>query len=368
MLKMLQSRLIFTLVMCFCFFCVSNTSFSNGRWSKTKPLEWKWSRKEIKDMKSELDKVKEVSAGVYEYESEHWITRTYHTPRFTIQVAKYMEMFYDVFNTAFLFKADYAFKEKPVLIVFSSQDQYYSKFNGIQGSGGMFTASWKTNGNEVVHASLKLGTYYAADKAEPDFDSKAKLGTIQHEATHCLFQKMFGAKKIPNWLTEGAATYYEAWELRQKLTDSGNAPKDIRARAARRKHSDGIETMTYLTKKMGGALPRLDYLISLDTLKKWNSDNMGEETSYHYAIAETFIDYLMSSKNRRPFLLKIMERLYNNEKPIITAQEQLEHEEDWLKFIDQKWGIKFNSAEIKKRRKELEDRVAEAEKTAENKK
>ena len=94
-------------------------------------------------------------------------------------------------------------------------------------------------------------------------------------------------------------------------------------------------------------------VITLDTLKKWNSDNMGEETSYHYAIAETFIDYLMSSKNRRPFLLKIMERLYNNEKPIITAQEQLEHEEDWLKFIDQKWGIKFNSAEIKKRRKEL---------------
>lgn len=331
-----------------------------------KELDWRWKPAEVKEMRAEIDNVTQDEDGAYVHEGENWIVKTYLTPRFTVQCSKYMEMFSEIFLKAFLFKQEFDFKDvKPTLIIFKSQSAY-TKFSGIEGSAGVFMLRWKKQGNEHI-PELTLAAYYESKTKEPSFDKDAPLGVIQHEATHCLLRRIFGRRNIPVWLNEGAATYYEAWDIRLRISDDDGSRGNITARKKRREYSWRPRVMAWYTEKKGGELPSLDYLTSLGDSVKWNIDNMGDQTGYHYCISESFTDYLMNSRNRRPFLFTMMERIYNDEHPVITPEEQLEHEKDWLMFLESHWGVKFDPKKIAARVEELRKRVRES-KSASNSK
>ncbi len=333
----------------------------NGNKFKPIPLDWDWKASEITALKDMLKDVKTKEDGSFEYEGPTWIIRTFHTPRFTVQVSQYMEMFSDIFSVAFQFQKESELKDiKPILTVYPNESAY-QRVVELRGSAGVFyVPPYKISpSKQLIDFKLMLATYYVSVEKEPSFDKKAPLGIIQHEATHCLLQKVFGPKKIPDWLTEGAATYYESWDIRKKVSDDDAATSNVKIRNDRRTHSWRPQAMQYLTKKKNGELPRLDYVTSLDTYDKWNCDNMGEQTSYHYCLAESFMDYLMNSKNRRPFLYAIMQRLHDGVTPIVTPEEQLEHERAWLMFLEEKWGVKFDKNRIQQRVEELKKRVDE---------
>lgn len=324
------------------------------------PLDWKWKSSEIRDMKKDMENVKTNGDGSFEYEGPTWTVRTFHTPRFTIQVSRYMEMFTEIFNMAFDFQKESNLKDyKPLMTVYPS-DAAYQEATSIKGSCGVFMYRYQTQGDKVISADLQLATFYQSNEKEPSFDKEAPLDTIQHEATHCLLQKIFGTVNIPNWLTEGAATYYESWDIRKKISDNDSSPKNVKVRNDRRTHSWRPRSAQYYTKRRSGELPRLDYLTSLNTLKLWNCDNMGETTGYHYCLAESFMDYLMNSKKRRPFLYAMMQRLHDGQLPVITPEEQLEHEKAWLMFLEEKWGVAFDPNRVKLRVDELKKRVEES--------
>lgn len=311
-------------------------------------------------MRKYLNDVKKNDDGSFEYEGENWIIKTYHTPRFTVQVSKYIEMFTDIFNKAFVLKRDFEFKDvKPLFIVYPDESSYL-KSGAILGSAGQFFSNWEGS-SDNLKVTLVLKTYYKTRKKEPTFDDKAPLSIIQHEATHCLLQRIYGTKEIPNWLNEGAATYYEAWNIRLKISDSGNSKKDVAARKDRITHSWRVKRLEHYIKENNNELPRMDYLVSLVNYDDWNVDNMGPITGYHYMISESFFDFLMHRKSLRKFMLTLLERTLDGEEKIITDAELLEYEKEWLKFLEKFWGCKFSKSKIKARVQELSERKKAAE-------
>lgn len=332
----------------------------NAQNFKPVPLDWDWKSAETAALKTMVKEVKTNADGSFEYDGPSWVVQTYHSPRFTVQVSQYMEMFTDIFMVAFQFQKESDLKDfKPRMIVFASESAYQALVQ-VPGSAGVFMPMFRTEktSGKLVDAKLTLATYYSSVEKEPSFDKKAPLGVIQHEATHCLLQKIYGSQRIPVWLNEGTATYYESWNIRLKISEDDTSSANVKARDDRRKHSWRPMAMQYFTKRKNGELPRLDYLTSLTTGKEWNVDGMGDETSYNYCIAESFMDYLMNSKNRRPFLYAIMQRLHDGEKVIITPEEQLQHEKDWLQFLNEKWGVAFDKIRIQQRVEELKKRAA----------
>ena len=85
------------------------------------------------------------------------------------------------------------------------------------------------------------------------------------------------------------------------------------------------------------------YLLRLTTLKEWDIDNMGPRTGMHYALAESFADFLISDKEARKHLKSIFIRLTKDEKELLTEEEIKFLEPRWHKHLRQMWGINAKS-------------------------
>lgn len=332
--------------------------------TRGKPLNWEWKIEEIKELKGLLKKVTKNDDGSFSLETDNWRVHTWHTPLFTAQAGKYMELFTAVFNKAFMLKGDRGFKDfKPELSVYANRKMYLEKSNGDEWSLGLCVSQWDSTGA----VQITLHTYYEhnskKDGKEPVFGTKVPLNTIQHEGTHCLLQCVYGPMKIPYWLNEGAATYYEAWPLRAKISDDGESKEDIKARATRRTFSSRPwEMREYFNQNKKSDLPHLDKLVTANSREEFYCDNGGKLTLLNYDMASSFIDFLMSSRKRRPFMLSLLERIRERRgecspaNPWINDAELQEYEEQWLRFVIGNWGVKFDMNKIKERARELRAR------------
>lgn len=340
-----------------------------------RPLNWEWNKAEIKELKELVKNVKNEADGSLTLETENWRIRTWHTPLFTAQAGKYMEIFSETFFKAFMLKGERGFKDfKPELRVYKSRGDYLTQSGAPEWSAGLCKSSWRCQGGKCV-PDINLHTYYnyspsakGKGKLEPVFGTQIPLGTIQHEGTHCLLQCIYGPIMIPMWLNEGAASYYEAWLLRAKISESGEEKSDIAARVKRRSFTTGPRSMQgyYAGKKL--ELPTLDKLLSANTHDLFYCDNGGPQTKLNYDLSESFIDFLMSSRKRRPFMMTVLERVRDQkgvmtaDKPFVTDEEMLEYEKDWLEFLYQQWGVPFSKERALERAKELKARVQQKNK------
>ncbi len=291
--------------------------------------KWIWEKDELKKI-AEMEKKVAFKDGFFVFETDNWIVKTELGERFTAEAALFMEIFNAVFLEVFNFKTGSEVDIKPSLIIFNSAEKDAQV--GISGSRGVFT--WRQAGNKV---EFTLYTYMKADRLSTF--SNCYHPVIQHEGTHCLVQKLVGTRHVPAWLTEGMATFYEYWDYRSKASPSGNKPKDVEARKKRltlsaRKHHlrDGV-------RNSGGQYPPLKYLLSLNTLQEWAVDGMGPRTGLHYAMAESFADFLISDKKSRESLRIIFARLVKGEKELLQEKEIAELEPKWHKHLQEVWGI-----------------------------
>ncbi|MBP5233411.1 MAG: hypothetical protein J6333_08390 [Planctomycetes bacterium] len=348
---------------------------------KYQPLDWEWKKAEIAELKELAQQVKTDPAdGSLTLETANWRIRTWHTPLFTAQAGKYMELFSEVFFKAFILKGERGFQGfKPELRIHPSRDSYLAT-GAAQWSAGVNMARWTVSGGKVT-PEITLHTCFPYQKgengkegskgkkgggkgaAEPVFGSKVPLGTIQHEATHCLLQCIYGPMVIPMWLNEGAASYYEGWPLRQRISEEGESPKDVEARNKRRSHSPGPrELSAQFRQRKDAPIPTLEELTSANGPAEFYCDNGGPRTRLNYNLAESFIDFLMNSRNRRPLMLAILERVKEQQgraepgKPFVTEAEIAEHEKDWLEFLQARWGVKLPAAPLKERLRALKEK------------
>lgn len=346
---------------------------------KYQPLDWEWKKAEIAELKELAKQVKTETDGSFTLETANWRVRTWHTPLFTAQAGKYMEIFSEVFFKAFILKGERGFTGfKPELCIHASRESYLAT-GAAPWSAGVSMTRWTAAGDKItpeitLHACFPYqkeesnkdggkGKKGGKGAAEPVFGTKVPLGTIQHEATHCLLQCVYGPMEIPMWLNEGAASYYEGWPLRQKISEEGESAKDVEARNKRRGHSPGPrELRAQLRQRKDAPIPTLAELTSANAQAEFYCDNGGPRTRLNYNLAESFIDFLMNSRNRRPLMLAILERVREQKgragpgKPFVTEAEIAEHEKDWLQFLETRWGAKFPPAQLKERLRALKEK------------
>ncbi|MCX7934215.1 MAG: hypothetical protein N3A66_03035 [Planctomycetota bacterium] len=291
--------------------------------------KWIWEKDELKKI-AEMEKKVAFKDGYFVYETDNFIVKTELGERFTAEAALFMEIFHAVFLEVFNFKTGSEVDIKPTLVIFKSAERYAQV--GIGGSRGVFT--WRQAGEKVEFA---LYTYMKEDRL-CNF-SNCYHPVIQHEGTHCLVQKLVGTKPVPAWLTEGMATFYEYWDYRSKASPSGNKPKDAEARKKRLTLSERKHYLRDGVRESGGQYPTLKYLLSLNTLRQWDVDGMGPRTGLHYAMAESFADFLISDKKGRDYLRLIFERLVKGEKELLQDKEIEELEPRWHKHLREVWGI-----------------------------
>jgi len=253
-----------------------------------------------------------------------------------------MEIFSTTFWEVYDFNLDTKLKIKPTIVVYDSQGKYMKKI-GIGGSRGVFTHAYRNPDDDVF---LKFHLYTYMTKGRLMNFKNCYLPVIQHEGTHAMMQTLFGKRNIPCWLHEGMATFFEFWDYHGGGKPAGKSKKDKKARYKRLVVSYRKDELRPAIKRGNSVYPRLSYLLALGSHRRWDPDGMGPTTRYHYALAESFIDFLMWDKKGRKIFKNVFQRLAkttpkdNPDKfELMTPKEIAKLEPRWYKFLKKTWGI-----------------------------
>lgn len=258
----------------------------NARKRGSGKIEWDWKRSEEREIEKIAKSLEPDKDGFWTRETDNWIVRSNVSAAFTAEASMYMEIFQEVFQKVFYFKTGLSLDTKPTFTIFWDRAEYLAIPDMPQWTAGVFMFGYGRKNGELFY-ELNLYAHLVPDKkgnlSERFVDSP--LPTIQHEATHCLLAKLMGPgyPKLPVWLNERMATYYEYWDLRAKVSSSGNLKKDIRARKERLKRSPTPYYLGQYMKQSGGKPPELRYLTSLLTQQEWSQNRTHLEIGMHYA-------------------------------------------------------------------------------------
>lgn len=298
---------------------------------------WVWTPKELTKIKKIEKEVTEVTVEEtgekgYRYETPYWIVISEIDPHFTAECAEFMDrlalLFLEIFDPS-LFCPE---TPKPTVLVCKNEENY-RKIRGIPGSRGVFTWAFDGEKFRVFH----LYTYMEPRRTLTF--SEAYHPVLLHEGTHALLQRLVGIKTLPVWLNEGFATFYEYWDLRSKGSPIGNTAADKEARRQQRVISPTEDRLKEILFARRGVYVPLRYILNLNTMEEWNVDGMGPRTAAHYALAESFSTYLMSTKETRKMLETFIKRVREETLPIVTDEEIKKLEKGYYKYLANEWGV-----------------------------
>lgn len=130
-----------------------------------------------------------------------------------------------------------------------------------------------------------------------DFDHRI----LQHEAAHGLLRRIAGPALVSAWFEEGLATWFQFADLR---ADGLNEPvsrvqRSLYLPALRRAFAEEPP-------------PALADLLLIEHAH-WNRDHFGPATERNYALAESLADLLLSTREGRADLAKMLESIAESE-------------------------------------------------------
>lgn len=276
--------------------------------------KWTWTAEELEAVKK-LEKTVTAKNSRFLLERERWKVETFISPRFTAEVAQFMEMAERSF--AQIIEGKSAVPLKPTVLVYASQQDYEKRFK--DGTRGQFKYRWNELGEwEENH----LYTYLRLP-VERDFSS-FHWKTLQHEGAHAFLRNLVGKSEVPPWFDEGIATYFESWDLR---TDAAANQKDRYSRSRYRRHlKDHCLTNP-------GRFLNLPELMKIRA-PAWNSDKMGPEATHNYARAESVIDYFLASDETKGIFKRLVESAMAGKGVLVSDDELRTLEVGWRKHVE----------------------------------
>jgi len=208
------------------------------------------------------------------------------------------------------------FLKKPTVVVYKTPTQYRSHFN--DGSGGVFVYRRDRKGRWVrfdIHTS-------ALTQRQRHFKF-FQHATLMHEGTHAMLRALAGKTTIPLWFDEGVAQLVECSSPRGVLRGQVNPVSGWwwRRQALKRPADGWYAHAPSLTKLLG--------------VKAWNTDKMGYQTRYRYALAWNFVGFLFSSDEGKRALRGMLDRLARGENPLLTERDCWAVEPSWHRFLSQ---------------------------------
>ncbi len=277
--------------------------------------DWVWTRKQRKQVAALTKQVSKGSEFPYTLEGEHWKVETAVSAQFTAELTVFMDLFYGSFSELMQgLKAQAVVKQKPTVQVFGSKASYEAKHS--KATRGYYGYKWDANG---VWTTFHLYTFIEHPH-ERDF-TRFYHPILLHEGTHVLMRRLLGKVDNPKWFDEGVATYFQFWDL----TKSVKANRKTRyARSHYRKH------LAQAVRSEG--LPKLQKLLDLGPVG-FNPDHMGPIADKHYALGESVIDCMLTSKKGAEFFVQTFKRLRAGQTPTLTPEEVRRFEKVWHKHL-----------------------------------
>lgn len=197
--------------------------------------------------------------------------------QFTAEATRYMELFFDAMGRTAGIGQRLAkgVKGKPILKIYATEKRFQE--NTRSDGRGLFVArrwSDKTITDTILHTYI--------DTPEQRSFNRFPIPVLQHEGTHLLVCRTFGASPVPDWFDEGLATVFESWDLRQKV-----AP-NLKDRFARSQYAGLVQNQLLENKLL--------------SLRAWFADMRQrgfhppgdqEAGARNYALSEALMDYLV---------------------------------------------------------------------------
>ena len=316
----------------------------------TRAASWTWTANELQQVRAlEKQVTFDRKAGRYILTAGRFNVRTDISSRFAAETSLFMDKFYDGFCT-FVFdrlgvpagpapkqRVVFAvrdasgrvrtvpaqkssdrihFPKKPTVVIYKTQGQYRSLFNN--GSGGIFVNQRDRKGRWV---RFDLFTY-----ARTQRDREFKYfhhSTLMHEGTHCMLQALAGKTPIPDWFNEGVAQLVEC-----------SATRGV-TRGEIKPVSGWWWRQQALKRPADGWYAHAPSLTKLLAVKQWNTDKMGYQTRYRYALAWNFVGFLFSSDDGKRALRRMLDRLARHETPLLTERDCWAVEPSWHRYLKQ---------------------------------
>jgi hypothetical protein len=188
---------------------------------------------------------------------------------------------------------------------------------------------------------INLYTYFERKAGNEPVFGDCYFPVIQHEGVHAMVMKIFKNKKVPVWLNEGLACFYESMSITSvnKMSGSTTSIFDLRARQERTSRSYRPEQLKEYLKKNPTAPLNLKYLLDLNH-DTWNADNMGPKTGFNYDISESFIDFMMDTQEGRTLLRSMVKKTLAGDNELMTEKEMVSVEAKWFRFLESRWKVR----------------------------
>ena len=159
------------------------------------------------------------------------------------------------------------------------------------------------------------------------YEHESTLEIMLHEGTHQYLNYLLGSayRHLPMWMDDGLATCFETWDMLDAT--------DVNLKMNRQRSRQRFAVRDVFAKK---APPlTLGQVFEKDG-ESWNSSK-GEEMACQYAVAWSFVDYLLNAAEGKAFLKQILKRAYTGKKPARISEKIVKHyETKWKKYVKTK--------------------------------
>lgn len=276
------------------------------------PWTWKPNEKAFIDRQERTVRQED---GFFVLDGPKWNVRTEVSARFTAELSAFMELYDLAFHQIMNMKLKAATDRKPAVVVYAAESTYAKRFP--DGSRGHYAYHYDDDGK---FTEFDLYSYVANEK-EKTF-ANFYYPILQHEGTHLLLRKYLGRAPAPVWFDEGAATYFQFWDLRATVA------RNFETRYGSSAYRPVLRRWMEANKN---APPALDGLLKL-TAETWNPDKMGPEAQMHYALAENFSEFLFSTKEGQAYFGTVFKRILAREEPV-SGEERARIEPAWHRHL-----------------------------------
>lgn len=270
---------------------------------------WIWSKKELKEIAA-LEKSATVDGAWHVVETDLWLVRTEIDSRFSAELARFMDRFDEAFAELITGLHDgRKIPKKPTVVIYANKATYEAEFPG--GSRGYFR--WR-------HGSEQFEEFHVYSFIERPEEREFKFfytPILIHEGTHLLLRTYLGKGHAPLWFDEGMATYFQFWNLKQ------SGKQNLASRYSRSFYRDPLKS---------AYLEGPPTLAGLFGVQKWNPDNMGPKAKRNYALAESMVDFMLSSRGGRKIFKRTFERIRTGES-LFSEKELAKIEPGWHAHI-----------------------------------
>lgn len=281
---------------------------------------WQWTEKELKSIERDERRIDKEDDGYWTYKRKELLIKTDISARFTAEVTQYMKIFFDVFPEVFSVPRREKMLTEFHVFVHSSREKYLSKTGAPAWSAGVHIGRL----HRVGWPAMEVHGYIAAKgEEEPTLVKNLNRAVMQHEGTHAVFQRYASYARIPTFFNEGCASYFETWNLRvEKPTKQ--------ERLERFKRSGHLRALVKKIQDNPEYRPNLAECLAM-THGQWGVG----EISLHYALAESFVDFLLSTKKGRRIFRDMVEASYYRVSRRIETKLILD--EDKIEDLEPEW-------------------------------